>query len=38
MGGGGPKYEAENGKPLPVDLLLAPRRERIDQVVAHRTR
>jgi tRNA (guanosine-2'-O-)-methyltransferase len=38
MGGGGPKYEAAHGKPLPVDLLLPPRRERIDQVVAHRTR
>ncbi len=38
MGGGGPKYEAANGKPLPADLLLGPRRERIEQVVAQRTR
>lgn len=38
MGGGGPKYEAADGKPLPADLLLAPRRERIDSVVAMRTR
>lgn len=38
MGGGGPKYEAADGKPLPADLLLPQRKERIDQVVAHRTR
>lgn len=38
MGGGGPKYEAAAGKPLPADLLLAPRRERIQQVVEGRTR
>ena len=38
MGGGGPKYEAADNKPLPADLLLAPRRERIEQVVAQRTR
>lgn len=38
MGGGGPKYEAAHGKPLAQDLLLAPRRERIDSVIAHRTR
>lgn len=38
MGGGGPKYEAANGRPLPEDLLLPPRRERISQVVAQRTR
>lgn len=38
MGGGGPKYEAANGKPLPAELLLAPRRERIEQVVSMRTR
>ena len=38
MGGGGPKYEAADGKPLPADLLLAPRRERIERVVAQRTR
>lgn len=38
MGGGGPKYEAASGKPLPADLLLAPRKDRIDRVVAQRTR
>ncbi len=38
MGGGGPKYEAADGKPLPADLLLAPRKERIERVVAQRTR
>lgn len=38
MGGGGPKYEAAAGKPLPADLLLEPRRERIEQVIANRTR
>ena len=38
MVGGGPKYEQANGKPLPAELLLAPRRERIDRVVAQRTR
>jgi tRNA (guanosine-2'-O-)-methyltransferase len=38
MGGGGPKYEAADGKPVPADLLLAPRKERIEQVVANRTR
>lgn len=38
MGGGGPKYEAAANKPLPADLLLEPRRERIEQVVAARTR
>ncbi len=38
MGGGGPKYEAADGKPLPADLLLPPRRDRIDRVVAQRTR
>lgn len=38
MGGGGPKYEAANGKPLPADLLLEPRKERIEQVIANRTR
>ncbi len=38
MGGGGPKYEAANGKPLPAELLLPPRKERIDRVVAQRTR
>lgn len=38
MGGGGPKYEAADGKPLPADLLLGPRKERIEQVIALRTR
>jgi tRNA (guanosine-2'-O-)-methyltransferase len=38
MGGGGPKYEAADGRPLPGELLLAPRRERIEQVIANRTR
>jgi tRNA (guanosine-2'-O-)-methyltransferase len=38
MGGGGPKYEAAAGKPLPAELLLPPRKERIDRVVAQRTR
>jgi tRNA (guanosine-2'-O-)-methyltransferase len=38
VGGGGPKYEAADGQPLPADLLLAPRRERIERVVALRTR
>jgi len=38
VGGGGPKYEAADGKPLPAELLLPPRRERIEQVVAQRTR
>jgi tRNA (guanosine-2'-O-)-methyltransferase len=38
MGGGGPKYEAAAGLPVPSELLLAPRLERIEQVVAGRTR
>lgn len=38
MGGGGPKYEAADGKPPPSELLLGPRKERIEQVVAGRTR
>lgn len=38
MGGGGPKYEAAAGKPQPSELLLGPRLERIEQVVAARTR
>lgn len=38
MGGGGPKYEPAANKPVPADLLLAPRRERIEQVIAGRTR
>lgn len=38
MGGGGPRYEAADGKPLPAELLLGPRKERIEQVVSLRTR
>ncbi len=38
MGGGGPKYEAAAEKPLPEDLLLPPRKERIEEVLSQRTR
>lgn len=38
LGGGGPKYEAAAGKPLPEDLLLPPRKERIEKVLGQRTR
>ncbi len=40
MSGGGPRYEAEHfeGKPDPEDLLLDTRKERIDSVIANRTR
>jgi len=38
VSGGGPRYEAAEGKPLAQDLLLAPRKERIEQVIAQRTR
>jgi tRNA (guanosine-2'-O-)-methyltransferase len=38
MGGGGPKYEAAAQKPLPQELLLPPRRERIEKVLSLRTR
>jgi tRNA (guanosine-2'-O-)-methyltransferase len=38
MGGGGPKYEAADNKPTPADLLLEPRKERIEHVIAGRTR
>lgn len=40
MGGGGESYEkwTREGKPAPEDLLLAPRIERVDRVVAGRTR
>ena len=38
MSGGGPKYEVHEGAPRPDDLLLAPRKERIEQVIANRTR
>ena len=37
MGGGGPRYE-KAGEPLPEDLLLPPRKDRIEAVLAHRTR
>lgn len=37
MTGGGPRYEGRP-KPAPADLLLEPRKERIEQVLAHRTR
>jgi tRNA (guanosine-2'-O-)-methyltransferase len=36
--GGGPRYEAAEGRPLPADLLLPQRKERIEQVLAERTR
>src|SRR3954453_298169 len=40
MAGGGRNYEdaVRAGKPLAEDLLLPPRRERVDEVVAGRTR
>ena len=40
MSGGGPKYESAHldGKPAPEDLLLDTRKERIDSVIANRTR
>lgn len=38
MGGGGPKYERAAGSPAPEDLLLDARKERIDEVLRHRTR
>ena len=38
MGGGGPKYERAAGSPAPEDLLLDARKERIDEVIKHRTR
>lgn len=38
MGGGGPKYEAADGRPRPAELLLEPRRERIEEVIRGRTR
>ena len=38
MTGGGPNYEPAEGKPVPEELLLPPRRERIDDVVSKRTR
>jgi tRNA (guanosine-2'-O-)-methyltransferase len=38
MPGGGPRYEPQEGAPAPESLILDGRRERIDQVVAQRTR
>ena len=38
MGGGGPRYEAADGRPTPEDLLLPPRKDRIDAVIRGRTR
>jgi tRNA (guanosine-2'-O-)-methyltransferase len=37
MSGGGPRYE-KGEAPLPEDFLLPPRKERIEQVLAQRTR
>ncbi len=38
MGGGGPRYEPEGLRPMPEDFLLPPRKDRIEQVLANRTR
>ncbi|GMU63680.1 MAG: tRNA (guanosine(18)-2'-O)-methyltransferase [Myxococcaceae bacterium] len=38
MSGGGPRYEPHERRPAPADLLLDARKERIEQVLAHRTR
>lgn len=38
MTGGGPRYEPEEGRPVPADLLLPQRKERIEEVLAGRTR
>ena len=38
MGGGGPQYEPAGLAPMPEDLVLPPRKERIEEVLAHRTR
>jgi tRNA (guanosine-2'-O-)-methyltransferase len=38
LSGGGPHYEPREGVPAPDELLLAPRLERIEQVLAGRTR
>ncbi len=38
MSGGGPRYEAHADRPAAEDLLLPPRKERIEQVLANRTR
>jgi tRNA (guanosine-2'-O-)-methyltransferase len=36
--GGGPRYEAAEGRPVPEDLLLPQRKARIEQVLEGRTR
>jgi tRNA (guanosine-2'-O-)-methyltransferase len=38
MSGGGPRYEPREKVPKPEDLVLGPRLERIDEVLAGRTR
>jgi tRNA (guanosine-2'-O-)-methyltransferase len=38
MSGGGPGYEPFEGKPSPAELLLPARRERLQEVIAQRTR
>lgn len=38
MSGGGPRYEPREKAPPPDSLLLAPRKERIEEVLAGRTR
>ncbi len=38
MSGGGPKYEAADGRPAPESLLLEGRKARIETVLAQRTR
>ena len=38
MGGGGPRYERDGEGPPPEELLLPPRKERIEEVLANRTR
>ncbi len=38
MGGGGPRYEPAALALMPEDFLLPPRKERIEQVLANRTR
>lgn len=38
MTGGGPRYEPNERRPAPADLLLPQRLERIEQVLAQRTR
>lgn len=38
MTGGGPKYEPHEEATLTADLVLPPRKQRIEEVLAHRTR